>query len=215
MKTMKKEERRIPWWKRKFYVHPIQRKYFSLSLVPLIFCTFLLILMLFLPLKLALQRLDFGPEKSVIIRDVYPLVFRIWPVAIISMLAYAVLFYFVTHKLIGPLPRLDRILRRIAEGDLTVPSLRVRPTDDLTDFAVSLDRAYGTLVSALAAIREQEILGAQELFVLQQKLRAGPNDTEKILQDLEGIGGRQTEMEKVLSYFKFSTRSGEEGRKSS
>jgi hypothetical protein len=47
-------------------------------------------------------------------------------------------------------------------------------------------------------------LASQELFALRQKVRAGQNDAQKLLQALEGIGGRQTEMAKVLSYFKFS-----------
>jgi methyl-accepting chemotaxis protein len=211
---MKQEERRIPWRKRKFYVHSIQRKYFVISLIPLVICTLLLILLLFVPLKLALLRLDFGPEKSAIINNIYPLVSLIWPAAVISMLAYAVVFYFVTHRLIGPLPRLQRIFRKIAEGDLTHSAIRVRPKDDLEEFARFLDGAFGTLVSALSAIRDQEDLAVRELAVLQDKIRGELSDTAEILQALEGIIGHQTEMEKVLSYFKFPGRSSKEGHKS-
>jgi methyl-accepting chemotaxis protein len=203
MKTMKKEERRFPWWKRKFYVHPVQRRYFILSLIPLVVCSLLLVFMLFIPLKLALLRPDLEPHELSLISTIYPLVFRIWPAVVLTMLGYSVIFFFVTHRLVGPIPRLEWIFRRIAEGDLTIPTIYVRPEDDLRDFARSLDRAYGTLISALAAIREQEALASQELFVLQQKVRAGQNDAQKLLPALEGIGGRQTEMAKVLSYFKF------------
>ncbi len=209
-----KQERRLPWWKRKFYVHPIQRRYFVHSLIPLVVCSLLLVFLLFLPLELALKRPGLGPHEASLIKTIYPLVFRVWPAVVVSMLVYSVVSFFVTHRLVGPIPRLQWIFRRIAEGDLTIPTIRVRPSDDLRALAGSLDRAYGTLISALAAIREQEALASQELFVLQQKVKAGQNDAQKLLPALESIGGRQAEMAKVLSYFKFSTPSGEEGQKS-
>ncbi len=208
------QEKRLPWWKRKFYVHPIQRRYFVLSLLPLVVCSLLLVFLLFLPLELALKRPGLEPHEASLIKTIYPLVFRVWPAVVVSMLLYSVVFFFVTHRLVGPIPRLQWIFRRIAEGDLTTPSIRVRPEDDLREFARILDRAYGTLVSALAAIREQETLASQELFALQQQIKVGQNDGQKLLQALESIRGRQTEMAKVLSYFKFLTRSGEEEQKS-
>jgi methyl-accepting chemotaxis protein len=207
---MKQEEQRIPWWKRKFYVHPIQRKYFALSLIPLVICTLLLILLLFVPLKLTLLSLDFGPEKSAIINNIYPLVSLIWPAAVISMLVYAVVFYFVTHGLIGPLPRLEAIFRKIAEGDLIHRSIRVRPKDDLKEFVGLMDGAFGTLISALTTIRNQEGLAVRELAALQERIREGLNDAGQILQTIEGTIARQKEMEKVLAYFKFPDQSGAE-----
>jgi HAMP domain-containing protein len=209
MKNMKQSQR-LPWWKRKFHVHPIQRKYFAFSLIPLAVCSLLLILMLFIPLKLALLRADIGPEKAVILTDIYPLVSRIWPAVIISMLAYALVFYFVTHELIGPLPRLERVFREIAEGDLTHPMIRVRPKDDLEPFVRFLEGAFGTLISALTAIRNQEGLTVRELTILQEKVRGGLKDAGQILQALEGTVGHQKEMEKVLAYFKFPEQSGGE-----
>jgi len=209
-----KKSRRLPWWKRKFQVHPIQQKYFAFSLLPLVVCSLLLVLMLFIPLKLALLRLDYGPEKSAILNNIYPMIFRIWPVTIVSMLAYAVLFYFVTHKLIGPLPRLEEIFRKIAEGDLIHRSIQVRPKDDLREFVGFMDGAFGTLISALTAIRNQEGLTVRELSALQEKLRGGLNDAGQILQTIEGTIGHQKEMEKVLAYFKFPDQSGGESGES-
>jgi methyl-accepting chemotaxis protein len=130
------------------------------------------------------------------------------------MLAYAVLFYFVTHKLIGPLPRLQEIFRKIAEGDLIQRSIQVRPKDDLKEFVGFMDGAFGTLISALTAIRNQEGLTVRELAALQEKLKGGLNDAGQILQALDGTIGRQKEMEKVLAYFKFPDQSGGESGES-
>jgi HAMP domain-containing protein len=126
------------------------------------------------------------------------------------MLAYALVFYFVTHELIGPLPRLERVFREIAEGDLTHPTIRVRPKDDLEAFVRFLEGAFGTLISALTAIRNQEGLTVRELTILQEKVRGGLKDAGQILQALEGTVGHQKEMEKVLAYFKFPEQSGRE-----
>lgn len=207
-----KQSQRLPWWKRKFHVHPIQRKYFAFSLVPLAVCSLLLILTLFIPLKLVLLRADIGPEMAVIRADIYPLLSRIWTAVVISMLAYSVVFYFFTHELIGPLPRLEQTFRRIAEGDLSHPTIRVRPKDDLEPFVRFLEGAFGTLIAALTAIRNQEGLAGRELTILQEKVRGGLNDAGQILQALESTSGHQKEMEKVLAYFKFpEQRDGEQG----
>ena len=42
-------------WHRRFYVHPIQRKYLHLSLVPLIICSLAIIVLTFLPMQLLLS----------------------------------------------------------------------------------------------------------------------------------------------------------------
>jgi len=199
----------IPWWRRRFYVHPIQRKYFFLSLVPLVFCALLLILLLFLPLDLALREPAPDAQKAAAAGQMYSLAVRIWPAVFISMLVSCLLSFFVTNKFAGPLSRIEQILQQIAEGDLP-PPIRVRRRDDLTGFAGLLDRAFGTITSALMAIKQREALAAKELAALQERLREGMDDVEKILQCLEGISRHHREVENTLANFRLPIRSGEE-----
>ncbi|MFQ5881713.1 MAG: hypothetical protein ACE5I9_04485 [Candidatus Methylomirabilales bacterium] len=206
-----KTKQRVSWWRRSFYVHPIQRKYFFLSLVPLIVCAFLLIFLVFIPLNLALLGPAPDPEKAAILGQIYALAVRIWPAVLISMLVSGLLSFFVTHKFAGPLYRIEQVVRRIAEGDLPL-SIRVRRHDDLQEFAALLDGAFGTITSALTAIREQEALAAKELTALQGNVKAGLKDAGGILQGLEVMGRRHREVENILANFRLPARSGDEGR---
>jgi len=204
-------ERRMPFWKRKFYVHPVQRKYFFLSLVPLAASAVLLIVLLFLPLHVAYTRSAFEPERAFVMRQALILVSRIWPAIILTMIAYAIATFFVLHKLVGPLPRIERLLRGIARGDLP-PFIRVRPKDDLEEFAAHLDQAFRTLFLALKEIRDQEARAAQGLAELQGKLRIGGAEGGDLSKPLGEISRHHQEIHKILSYFSFPAHLGEEGK---
>ncbi|MDH7498896.1 MAG: methyl-accepting chemotaxis protein [candidate division NC10 bacterium] len=204
-------ERRLPFWKRRFYVHPLQRKYFFLSLIPLAASAVLLIVLLFLPLQVAYTRSAFEPEKALIMHQALLLVSRIWPAIILTMIAYAIATFFVLHKLVGPLPRMERLLRGIAKGDLP-PFIRVRPKDDLEEFAAHLDQAFRTLFIALKEIRDQEARAAQELAEVRGKLGSGGAGGGDLLKSLEEIRQRHQEIGKILSYFSFPAHLGQEGK---
>lgn len=201
-------ERRSPLWKRRFYVHPLQRKYFLLSLVPLMVTALLLILLLFVPLQMAYTRSSMDPDRAFVVREALVLVSRIWPAILLTMMAYAIVIFFTLHRLVGALPRIERMLQGIAKGDL--PSfIRVRPNDDLREFAGHLDEAFRTLILALKDLREHETRAAQGLADLQQKVRPGGAEVGEILNSLKEISRRHQEMAKVLSYFNFPTHSAE------
>ena len=201
----------LPWWRRSFYVHPIQRKYFFLSLVPLIVCAFLLLFLVFTPLTLSFLGPAFDPEKVATLGQIHALAVRIWPAVLLSMLVISLVSIFVTHKFAGPLYRIERVMQGIAEGNLP-SSIRVRSDDDLQDLARHLDKAFGRITSALTAIREQEVLADKELAVLQGKCKVGLKDAREILQGLEEIGRRHREVENILGGFRFPGRSDDEGR---
>jgi methyl-accepting chemotaxis protein len=200
-----------PWWRRRFYVHPIQRKYFFLSVAPLVLCAFLLILLIFLPLDLTLRGPAPDPEKVATAGQMYALAIRIWPAIFISMLVSCLLSFFVTNKFAGPLSRIEQVVQKIAEGDLP-RSIRVRRRDDLQGFSGLLDRAFGKITWALSAIREHEALAAKELAALQERLNAGLDDVGKIQQGLEVVSRHHREVENILANFRLPIRSGEEDR---
>lgn len=193
----------IPFWRRKFYVHPIQRKYFHLALVPLIVCAFLLIILVFAPVFWAVN----GPapdfDKAAALGQIYGMGgLRIWMAITLSMLAACLLSFVATHKFAGPLYRIEQILRKVEEGTLPV-SIQIRRDDDIQDFARALDSAFKTIAVALTAIKEQQAKADKELLVLQAKVRAGGNGD--ILKNLEGIGQNHREVESILANFTLPT----------
>ncbi|MGH7395534.1 MAG: hypothetical protein ACREJF_08050, partial [Candidatus Methylomirabilales bacterium] len=102
-------------------------------------------------------------------------------------------------------------MQGIAEGNLP-SSIRVRSDDDLQDLARHLDKAFGRITSALTGIREQGVVAARELAVLQGKCKVGLKDAGEILQGLEEIGRCHREVENILGGFRFPGRSDDEGR---
>jgi hypothetical protein len=199
----------LPWWRRRFYVHPIQRKYFFLSLVPLIVCSILMVLLLFLPIRLAVRGLVFPPADAANLAELYPLAVRVWPSVLLSIFASGLLSVFVTHKLAGPLFRIEQVLRGVAEGNLPL-AVRIRRDDDLQEFARLLNGAFGKITSALTEIHKLQARAVHELTALPGKIRAGLGDTGEILRDLEGINRYQREVERIL--VRLPTTNGDEER---
>jgi len=197
------QHRRLPFWRRRLYVHPIQRKYFFLSTIPLAFCAFLLILMVFAPLALTLREGGPDVERAAIqgpMQTVQGL--RIWIAVMLSMLACSVQSFYVTNKFAGPLFRIEHILRRVKDGEFP-HSIRIRPGDDLQELAGLLNDAFRAIALALRAIQEQEALADKQLAAVQEKVRAGSQ--REIEQGLEGIGRRLREMENILGKFRLPT----------
>jgi methyl-accepting chemotaxis protein len=175
-----------PFWRKKFYVHAIQRKYFFLSLVPLVVCGFLLAFLVLFPLHLTLWGTATDPEKAATLEKVSAIVgVRIWLAIIISMITSGLLSYFVTNKFAGPLYRIEQILREVTDGNLPT-TVRIRRDDDLQDFVGLFDRAFRTISSAMTAVTKHQAQSAKELAELHRKIKAGLNG--EILQDLEEIG---------------------------
>ncbi|MFQ5656188.1 MAG: hypothetical protein ACE5G5_01450 [Candidatus Methylomirabilales bacterium] len=189
----------LPFWRRRFYVHPIQRKYFLLTLWPLAFCAFLVILSVFAPLNLALHGSSNAIERMAILQQIYALGTRIWPAFIISMAACGIHSFFVTNRFAGPIYRIEQILKRVEDGDLPV-AVRIRRGDDLQDFAGNLDSAFRTISSTLTAIKEQQAQAAKEIAALHEKAKAGLNG--EVVKGLEMIGRNQRELETILANLK-------------
>lgn len=195
---------RIPMTRRRFNVHPIQQKYFFLSLVPLFVFVMVLILLILFPLNMSLMGPSPNPDNPPTLWNIHALLdVRIWLAVLISMFASCLLSYFVTNKFAGHLYRIEQVLRRSKEGDLP-SSVRIRRDDDLQEFAQLLDGNFQRTTSALTAIREQQTLALGELTTVQDKVKAGSTEAT-ILEGLEGIGRNLREVDKILASFKLPT----------
>lgn len=190
-----------PWRRKRFYIHPIQRKYFLLSLVPLIFYSFLILFFLFLPLDLLFFSEASSTQKAAVLWQLRALGVRVWPAVLLSMLLSAVLSIFVTHKFAGPLYRFEEMLRRMAEGDF-VQRVKLRKGDELRELEEILNRFLSHLSSAIADLREREAAVQEKLDALLVKLKAGEVGKAELLADLEKLRARQQEALEVLGWFR-------------
>jgi methyl-accepting chemotaxis protein len=192
---------RVPIARRRFNVHPIQQKYFFLSLVPLLFFGATLIVLVLSPLNFAPMGSDPELNQPAPLREILPLMdARIWFALLISMLVSCALSYVVTHKFAGQLYRIEQILRKGKEGNLP-PSVRVRRDDDLQELAELLDGNFKKTTSALAEIMEQQALAAKELAAVRGSVNAGLPG-EMILTGLDSVGQRLQEVKGILTHFK-------------
>jgi len=194
------------FWRRKFYVHPIQRKYFFLSLVPLLFFASVMALLVFVPLNLALQGPSPDLEKVAALGQLQGAGgVRIWLAIFLSMAVSALMSFFVTHKFAGPLYRIEQILRKVEQGHLPA-AVRIRRGDDIQEFADVVESAFKSITVALTAIKEQQALAAKELAALQGRVTADSNG--EILRRLDGIVRNHKEIENILANFKIHTQRG-------
>lgn len=174
--------------RRRYNIHPIQRRYFSLFLAPLLFFAFFLIL-------LALTPFSVTSEKGIaVLRD-----FRVWLAILISMTASGLLSYFVTNKFAGPVYRIEQTLRRFTEGDFPA-AVRVRTDDELQELAQLLDGTFKKFGAALRAINERNDLAVKALAAVQDKVKAESHGD--VLEGLDEIGKNLREVESVLANFK-------------
>jgi methyl-accepting chemotaxis protein len=188
-------------WHRRFYVHPIQRKYFYLSLVPLIIGSVAIIALAFLPMNLLL--LGHAPEfdKAVVATCLSSLGSRIWPAIFLAMLMVAVTSIFATHALGGPLHRLEIIGKRLAAGEFP-ETIQLRQGDDLGEITGSLNEALGNLRTALGRIRDRSSAARERLAGLQRKLAAGEHPASLVSSDLKQIAAHLDDLDDTLRRYK-------------
>lgn len=187
--------------RRRFNVHPIQRKYFSLFLAPLLFFTsFLILFTILVPSDVIIQGTTADPGEAQIVGRISALLdLRIWLALLVSMIASGLLSYVVTNKFAGPLYRIEQMLRRGKDGDLPL-SVRVRSDDELQELVELLDATFKKFASALTAIHEQQHLAVTELTAAQGKREAGLDG--EVGERLERVNRHLREVENILANFK-------------
>jgi len=156
------------FWQRRYYVHPVQRKLLTLSVVPLIICGAAILVLAFVPLNLLALGSGSEAEKAMVAGCLSALGRRIWPAVFLSMAAVAGLSVFASHAIGGPLKRLEQIGQRLALGEFPA-AVRVRAGDDLREMAGTLDVALGNLWDALGRSRAAGAEGRSELEALARE----------------------------------------------
>jgi methyl-accepting chemotaxis protein len=121
--------------------------------------------------------------------------------AIIVSLACIGVLLFISHRIAGPLYRLERSLEQIADGDLTVET-RLRSTDEGKALAASLNDMATKLKSEIHISKKgiKKIEGS--LLALREKLVLLSMPTEEINSILDSCEEELKKTKNHLSYFK-------------
>ncbi|MBI5167067.1 MAG: hypothetical protein HY998_04930 [candidate division NC10 bacterium] len=146
------------WFRRRnFLVRPSFQIKYAVYIVSFLFIyTFLLGFLIFYPLQQALQGSSSLEERVLISREVLILHKRLWPWFFAVILLVGVHSILTTHRIAGPLFRVETTLRRIIQGDFS-QRIKLRRHDEFLEFEELINQLAERLE---ASTRESQIAQA-------------------------------------------------------
>ena len=190
-----------------FYIHKIQRTYaiwlglllfiYSLTVFGVTFLAPYVLPAIKLLSPLPLEEREIAATQFLVLGQ------TVWP-AIIALIIGAALFsIYLTHRLAGPLYRLEQGARELLHGNLTI-RVRLRKGDQLQELAELANLAMTQLDRALSEIRARGASGREALGRALAELRTQPSIDRESLQRLEIVLKEEERIEEVLKGFQLS-----------
>ncbi len=177
-------------WRRRFYVHKIQRTYAIWFGLFMFFSALLVFGLAFLvpfippalklasPLPLA-ERARAANQFLVLAETV-----TVWPALAVLIPAAAVFSIYLTHRLAGPLFRFEQTARELIRGNLAL-RIRLRKGDELHELAGLLNEVLDTIEPAFREIRESEAHVREAVSWIMDEMRKQPSVNREALNRLE------------------------------
>jgi methyl-accepting chemotaxis protein len=199
--------KKLPWWKRRFYVHKIQKTYavwFGLFM----FVSSLLVfgLALLVPFILpAVKLLSPTPleERAIAATQLLSLVQMIVPALFFLVPATACFSIYITHRLAGPLYRIEHSVRELRNGNLALRT-RLRKGDELQELADLLNEAVATMDQAIREIKMSEDHVGTTLIQIRDEMKKSPSANDRMLERLHHALEHRQRIDGVLKRFQFS-----------
>jgi HAMP domain-containing protein len=202
-------KKRPPLWKRRFYVHKIQRMYairfglFMFFSSLLVFCLTFLVPFILPALKLVSQvpleeRTRAANQFLFLAQTII-----VWPILAVLIPAAAVFSIYLTHRLAGPLFRIERTARELIRGNLAL-RIRLRKGDELHELAGLLNEVLDTLEQAFRGIRESEAHAREALSWIMDEMRKQPSVNRAVLNRLETALKSGERIDEILKRFQLS-----------
>ncbi|MBI3810897.1 MAG: methyl-accepting chemotaxis protein [Nitrospirae bacterium] len=183
-------------FRKRFYIHSIQKKYAVLTFLLLISYTFVLAVALFLPPMIKLAGGSSLEEQAAAAAQFLALSDRLWPAILISVPIFMVVSLWVTHRFAGPVYRLEQSLKQIASGDLGF-QVRFRSGDDLQELAVLLNQIIHQQAAVLKTVQSVR----QRLLEIMGQIRSKTVAPEQLNPTLEQIQIQIEQIESLLRQF--------------
>lgn len=166
--------------RRRYYIHKVQKKYALMIFGILGAYTFILTLALFVPPSLQLGT-ETSLENQIEAASQYiALSDRLWPAILISIPAFMILSIFITHKLAGPIYRIEKTLKKMAEGDFK-EKINFRAGDELQELGVYFNQIMERQDEVLKVVHRVH----QELRDSLKKARNETGDKNRLEHLLE------------------------------
>jgi len=197
-----------PFRRRRILIGAFQYRLLRVNLAYFVTIVLVFAVVVFLPLVLQIRSSStLSPEKAEELADGFLFLHaRLWPALFIVLVLLAFHSVLISHRIAGPLYRFRNVFRAVAEGDLLV-SVRLRPTDYLTQDADLLNEMIGALRQRISGIEEQSIALRAAFSDLKTTLdgRSG----EGLDETLDELGMGMEYLETCLGQFRVVTRAEE------
>lgn len=199
--------KRPPFWQRQFYVHKIQKTYaiwFGLFMfVSSILVFGLAFLAPFIPPAMKLASPITLEERAMAAKQFLFLAQTILPGLIVLILAAAVFSIYLTHRVAGPLFRIEQTAREMIRGNLAL-RIRLRKGDELHELAGLVNETLGNLEKAFREIRESEAHAREALSWIIDEMKKQPSVNHRVLDRLATALKDGERIDEVLQRFQLS-----------
>ncbi len=153
------------------------------------------------------ERAHAGTDLLLLAQNVWPvyieLVQTFWPVLVALILAAGISSFYLTHRVAGPLYRLQVSAKELVEGNLAL-RIRLRKGDELQDLADLANQATDNIDRAMMEIRSRTASLRRAVLQTLDELKAQPAQDQKVLDRLHGAIGEGEQIEGVLKRFRLS-----------
>jgi len=201
------QRNRLPLWKRRFYVHKIQKTYavwFGLFMFIYSLVVFgIAVLVPFIPPAFKLISSSPLEDRALAATQFTLLAQTIWPALIALIVAAAFFSVYLTHRLAGPLYRIEQVARAMTQGNLSL-RIRLRKGDELHELASLVNEVLGALDGAFLEIRGSERHRREALSWILDEVRSQPSVNRDVLARLELAVKEGGRIDEVLKKFQLS-----------
>jgi methyl-accepting chemotaxis protein len=148
----------------------LQTRYIVLMVLVLIVHTLIVLAAVFSPYILMLS-FDYPPDTRTEAAQAFLLVHgNAWPVIGGFIIFVGFLTLFVTHRIAGPIFRIKRGIRDLADGRLN-ETIHLRKKDEFQDIAEELNALAARFRDSFSLLKEKSSLLARDIEELEQEIR--------------------------------------------
>lgn len=158
-------------------------------------------LALFTPLLIKLDRNDLAFYEIVRVADqILYLHDNFWPIALILLIALALYFLFISHKIAGPLYRFNFLFKAIKSGNLPKP-ICLRKGDYVHKEMEAINEMIKVLRLKIMEIQQGQALLSEIISKLEEVSSSASKD--EILERIKTLGMVNRQFGEKLDYFKY------------
>lgn len=191
----------------RFYIHKIQKTYAVwLGILLFVYSLIASVLAFFAPYILpAIKLISPIPleERAVAATQFLVLAQTVWPAIIVLILGSALLSLSLTHRLAGPLYRLEQSVKEWAQGNLSL-RIRFRKRDELHELGGVFNEALAHFERTIIEIRDRQAGSCEALRQVLSDMRAQSSVNREMLERLESALKEGERVDEVFKTFRLS-----------